>query len=253
MKFIGGHQGTPKKIRVAARGARKVKTGCLTCKIRHKKCDESKPACLECISAGWKCDFPKPLPLATSGNIARLLPNPLVHNRQHVPPLLNLDGLHMDYFRVVCAPEFSLYFELPIWENLILQAATTDATIYLAALAIGALGRSRYYPGTDLAGSATRYSLQQYGSAIRALQSRLDPSPQSLELSVLASFVFVVVEIHLGLSSKAELHARAALALIRSPTGVRLHNHYLLHSAAAFMEGQLDSFQVFDSQQVMKS
>ncbi|CAH0056287.1 unnamed protein product [Clonostachys solani] len=251
MKFTSGHQETRKKIRIAARGGRKVKTGCLTCKIRHKKCDESKPACLECISAGWKCDFAQPFPPATSGDIARLLPISLVHNPHHAQPPLNLDGLHMDYFRVVCAPEFSLYFEQPIWETLILQAATAEPSIYHAALAIGALGRSRYCPGTDLAGSATRYSLHQYGSAIRALQNRLETSSQSLELTVLASIVFVVVEIHLGLSSKAELHARAALALIRSPTGARLHNHSLLHSAASCFQGQLDSFQVFHSQQVI--
>jgi hypothetical protein len=174
-----------------------------------------------------------------------------VHNPYHVPLLLKLDGLHMDYFRVVCAPEFSLYFEQPIWETLIQQAATTEPAIYHAALAIGALGRSRYCPGTDLAGSATRYSLQQYGSAIQALQRRLDLSPQSLELSVLASIVFVVVEIHLGLNSKAELHARAAWTLVCSPTGLRLHNHSFLHSAASYLQGQLDSFQNFHRQKVM--
>lgn len=35
---------------------RKVRTGCITCKIRHKKCDETKPACRRCTSTGRKCD-----------------------------------------------------------------------------------------------------------------------------------------------------------------------------------------------------
>lgn len=34
----------------------KVRTGCLTCKIRRKKCDETKPACTRCTSTGRKCD-----------------------------------------------------------------------------------------------------------------------------------------------------------------------------------------------------
>ena len=34
----------------------KVKTGCLTCKIRRKKCDETYPACVRCTSTGRKCD-----------------------------------------------------------------------------------------------------------------------------------------------------------------------------------------------------
>ena len=35
---------------------RKVRTGCLTCKVRHKKCDETRPTCLTCSSTGRKCD-----------------------------------------------------------------------------------------------------------------------------------------------------------------------------------------------------
>ena len=34
----------------------KVKTGCLTCKIRKKKCDEAKPFCQRCVDTGRKCD-----------------------------------------------------------------------------------------------------------------------------------------------------------------------------------------------------
>ncbi|KAI1207985.1 uncharacterized protein F4807DRAFT_161118 [Annulohypoxylon truncatum] len=34
----------------------KVRTGCITCKIRRVKCDETKPACTRCTSTGRKCD-----------------------------------------------------------------------------------------------------------------------------------------------------------------------------------------------------
>lgn len=40
---------------------KKVRTGCLTCKIRHKRCDETKPDCYRCTSTGRKCDgYPLP-------------------------------------------------------------------------------------------------------------------------------------------------------------------------------------------------
>ncbi|ETN38815.1 uncharacterized protein HMPREF1541_06854 [Cyphellophora europaea CBS 101466] len=45
----------------------KVRTGCTTCKIRRKKCDETKPACKRCTSTGRKCDgydTQPPLPAA---------------------------------------------------------------------------------------------------------------------------------------------------------------------------------------------
>ena len=34
----------------------KTRSGCLTCKIRRKKCGEEKPACLRCTNTGRKCD-----------------------------------------------------------------------------------------------------------------------------------------------------------------------------------------------------
>src|SRR5690349_9284878 len=33
----------------------KVRTGCITCKTRHVKCDERKPTCFRCEKAGMKC------------------------------------------------------------------------------------------------------------------------------------------------------------------------------------------------------
>ncbi|KAL2349610.1 hypothetical protein BJ546DRAFT_725193 [Cryomyces antarcticus] len=34
----------------------KVKTGCITRKIRHVKCDERKPECSRCTGTGRRCD-----------------------------------------------------------------------------------------------------------------------------------------------------------------------------------------------------
>lgn len=34
----------------------KVRTGCVTCKIRHVKCDELKPSCQRCMTAGITCE-----------------------------------------------------------------------------------------------------------------------------------------------------------------------------------------------------
>lgn len=31
------------------------RSGCLTCKRRHRKCDETKPECLQCLGQGMKC------------------------------------------------------------------------------------------------------------------------------------------------------------------------------------------------------
>src|SRR3954470_12179261 len=39
----------------------KVRTGCVTCKVRRVKCDESKPFCLKCTKSGRRCDGYVPL------------------------------------------------------------------------------------------------------------------------------------------------------------------------------------------------
>lgn len=44
------------KPRRTRKSHNKVRTGCLTCKVRRKKCDETKPACERCIRTGRKCD-----------------------------------------------------------------------------------------------------------------------------------------------------------------------------------------------------
>lgn len=45
-----------KGVKLTRKSHNKVRTGCLTCKIRKKKCDETKPACTRCTSTGRKCD-----------------------------------------------------------------------------------------------------------------------------------------------------------------------------------------------------
>lgn len=42
--------------KLTRRAHTKVRTGCLTCKIRRKKCDETKPSCRRCTSTVRKCD-----------------------------------------------------------------------------------------------------------------------------------------------------------------------------------------------------
>lgn len=45
-----------KGVKRTRKAHNKVRTGCLTCKIRRKKCDETKPECNRCTSTGRKCD-----------------------------------------------------------------------------------------------------------------------------------------------------------------------------------------------------
>ncbi|KAF2794432.1 hypothetical protein K505DRAFT_336933 [Melanomma pulvis-pyrius CBS 109.77] len=39
---------------------KKSRNGCLPCKARHVKCDETKPECVNCDKYGMKCEYPPP-------------------------------------------------------------------------------------------------------------------------------------------------------------------------------------------------
>ena len=129
-------------------------------------------------------------------------------------PLLVGEHEHMEYFQVVCAEEFSLFFELPVWKSIILQATLAEPALHHAALAIGALTRSRYHPDIWHTPSAIAFSIRHYSMAIQDLRYRLGGSSQSLELAVLTSVVFSYIEFLLGLDSRAEMHIQAGCAIL---------------------------------------
>jgi hypothetical protein len=125
----------------------------------------------------------------------------------------------MKYFQVVCAGEFSLAFELPAWETIVLQGTLTEPALHHAALAIGALTRSRYHPDMWQTPRAITFSIRHYSMAIQDLHRRLDGSCQSLEitvLAVLASVVFSYIEFLLGRDSRIEMHIKAGNAMLEN-------------------------------------
>ena len=131
-------------------------------------------------------------------------------------PLLDGEHEHMEYFQVICAGEFSLYFELPAWESIILQGTLAEPALHHAALAIGALTSSRYHPEIRQKPPPIAFSIQHYRMAIQDLHCRLDGTSQSLELAVLASVFFGYIESLLGLDSRVEMHIQAGRAMLEN-------------------------------------
>ncbi|KAK7184979.1 hypothetical protein DPSP01_002805 [Paraphaeosphaeria sporulosa] len=185
------------KARRGARGIRRVKSGCSTCKTRHKKCDELKPVCTPCRESGWKCGF---------------LDNTIPSSPTCTLRLADSDTMHFEYFRLICAPEFSLFFEMHTWSGIVLHAAYTDQSFRRIALAVGALSRSRYIKSGQHQ-PAESYALRQYNMAIREL-SLLDHSPENVLRIVLACITLIVLEFLLENYSRVEIHMRSAVSML---------------------------------------
>ncbi|KAF2118504.1 hypothetical protein BDV96DRAFT_643750 [Lophiotrema nucula] len=132
----------------------------------------------------------------------------------------SLEASLYEFFHVVCAKDFSLYFENNFWEPILLRTAQTEPSIYHAALAISALSRRSYFPIQDWhdsvwrTPSATQYSILQYNLAIQHLNARLDGSAESVWLAVLASIIFIQIQHLQDDFSLASVHLRGGLSLL---------------------------------------
>lgn len=131
-------------------------------------------------------------------------------------PLSNDEHRHMEYFQAVCAAEFSIFFEDPAWKTTILQCILVQPTLHHAALAIGALTRSRYHPRQWQQEQLTIFSIEHYRIATQGLILRLDGSVQSLELAILASILFGYIEFLLGIDSMIMMHVRAGFYILET-------------------------------------
>ncbi|KAI9829491.1 MAG: hypothetical protein M1819_006311 [Sarea resinae] len=56
-----GQKTAAQKEKENAKMHRRSRTGCFTCRLRRKKCDEGKPACKACKHLGLKCEYKRPM------------------------------------------------------------------------------------------------------------------------------------------------------------------------------------------------
>ncbi|KAK7222619.1 hypothetical protein V2G26_010622 [Clonostachys chloroleuca] len=126
------------------------KTGCITCRIRRVKCDETKPLCTRCQSSGRQCDGYLPdiavmsrqelveaaRNLGTVGPISRAL-------AQRPPSPVNFtqpaDVPYFDAFRYAIVPGTSFFFPSSFWQRTVIQMAHREPAIWHATVALGAL------------------------------------------------------------------------------------------------------------------
>ena len=99
----------------------RTKTGCLSCRIRRVKCDETKPHCNRCTRTGRHCDGYASVPISRRELIARQFPD---------PNWSALDRKCFDFFRLRTAKAD--------WD-IILQLSYLEPSIRHGVLALGSL------------------------------------------------------------------------------------------------------------------
>ncbi|CAG9984358.1 unnamed protein product [Clonostachys byssicola] len=128
----------PKKRRASKP---KVRTGCVSCKIRRVKCDEQKPTCERCSKDGFSCDGYGGHPHGTSTVKATMPRWPRPHWRNPHPSRLirQDDAQYFDFFRGQLVYELSGYSHSEFWLRIVPCESTLDKCALESVLAIGAL------------------------------------------------------------------------------------------------------------------
>ncbi|KAK1846732.1 C6 zinc finger domain protein [Colletotrichum chrysophilum] len=200
---------------MARKGSRKVRTGCLTCKIRKIKCDEGKPFCNRCTSTGRKCDgyavepasvlrWQRPQTLqidsSTSGEEARALQ----YYCEHVAPFI--------------AGPTDPYF----WTHLVVQFINREPAVKHSVIAIGLLyGNMNGGTNTHLDGVA----LSHYNAAIFELKSLQNDNNG---LALVVCLLFVCIELLQSNTEAAVRHCNHGLAMLESSCSKPVVRDHLL-------------------------
>jgi hypothetical protein len=216
-------------------------------RIRHVKCDESKPVCNRCTSTRRICDFITP----HAGQVSRLVkpcirfrPAKVFPARKHVllpkpkylpsVPFESHEGDQFDYFRAVCTRSFSRYFENVFWDRVVLQVAHSEPSIRRAVIALGSLIRQQSNQSWPAIEKRQDHTVS-YLSALQALNRRLDGSSSSLELALIGSLLFGTFEFLRGNDVASLRHLEGGVAILSelsSKSSVRFfppnHAHRLI-------------------------
>ncbi|CAI6061098.1 unnamed protein product [Clonostachys chloroleuca] len=186
------------------KGSRKVRTGCLTCKIRKVKCDENKPNCLRCTKTGRKCDgYVAPLPRAQSSKLPNL-----------APELMSSEDYHaFDYYRVRSSAVLGGIVRDSgddFWSGLVIRLAITEPAVRHALLALSSVHEKVIAIGDkpETRIPNTTFAFGEYSKAISAISKWKPPSNSSepATIPLLVCVLFICIEFLMDYEAAAQVH-----------------------------------------------
>src|SRR5690349_19556803 len=115
-------------------------------RIRHVKCDETKPECTKCLSTGRKCDgyedpkAPRTKNKRASSRDGASLSRSATPDRQLQLHLGNAkERRALEFFFHRTAPQLSGFFSRAFWNGAVLQISINEPTIRHAMVAVSAM------------------------------------------------------------------------------------------------------------------
>ncbi|KAF1960650.1 hypothetical protein CC80DRAFT_513463 [Byssothecium circinans] len=192
------------------------KAGCLVCRIRRVKCDQTRPACMKCSSTGRTCEgYPARAPASISSSHMLRPRNLPISSAMGGDPL---EERSFSYFKVRTIPQFSAPFGSEFWSRLILQFSVREPSVRHALIALGALHEA-FEVGTSSKESCglsmSTFANTYYGKALSVLNAYIsNNSWEGLLVSLTCCIMCVGFEWLRGRLAAALSHLRAGLRIL---------------------------------------
>ncbi|KAL2786953.1 hypothetical protein BJX66DRAFT_19476 [Aspergillus keveii] len=183
----------------------KVRTGCITCKMRRVKCDEGKPSCSRCLSTGRKCDgyaIQEPGPRPGGGPLAL---HPVA------PSVPATESRALDFFFHTTSPQLAGFLDADFWKRTVLQLSLAEPAIRQGLAALGSLHE---YEGGQTSDSGVAEQL--YNQAIRSTVQKATAGDMSVPIVVMASIIFTCFEFLRFNATAAATHIASGIDILRS-------------------------------------
>ncbi|KAI0164142.1 hypothetical protein GGR57DRAFT_276658 [Xylariaceae sp. FL1272] len=189
---------------MARKGSPKVRTGCLTCKVRKVKCDEGKPHCKRCTDTGRTCDGYAPSP----GSSAIIW-----HRPRHM--FSNVDSISerrsLEFFCKVAAPALSGPLDPYFWTHLVMQFSHFEPAVRHSIIAVGSLYEQVNRDAVEETLEPDhKFVLTHYNAAIRHLSSMEKES-----LVLLVCVLFICIEFLRGDRQAAIAHGNHGASILK--------------------------------------
>ncbi|KAK1980697.1 hypothetical protein LZ30DRAFT_118790 [Colletotrichum cereale] len=214
--------------------------GCGVCRVRHMRCDESRPSCNQCTKTGRSCDGYRP-----SGSRLATLPKRALAPSQTLgqaslsssPVQLSAPAQRaLHYYRVNTAKQLSGYLDDEFWTTSVLQVGDRDQCVSYALVALASLhehfnaeatGRSLVTAGDPEAvcrlgrperwSVSMRHALSYYNEAVSRLHAQIPISAGGeIETTLLCCLLLAAFELLRGYHKEFQVHLHGSAGLLQT-------------------------------------
>ncbi|KAG6040919.1 hypothetical protein E4U41_006640 [Claviceps citrina] len=234
--------------------APKVRTGCVTCKKRRKKCDEEKPICRRCRDEDYVCDG-YPNTVATKQQrkqSSACLMNHLTLSNHKLPGNAFEHYFQHHFFTSTIHDMMDLPKATTFWTTTLVTLQQHNSYIRPAITALGAM-HWQFLAGHEPSHQLQRFVMDQYNQAIAGLVPSMETGRYlDMEPILACCLLFVCLESLRGNQSQAIRHLEAGSRLFSKQLQSKTSTDSALQWLAAMFQSLGNQAALFAERQILR-